>query len=98
MFVDDGRQDSVCLLTSTLILLAPAEVGEVCAFLASDKSSYVTGSLIEITGKLPFVQSYSSDKLCALKKVCGVIVSKCLSIYTPCRRVVEITQESKIFS
>ena len=41
------------MLTSALMLLAPAEVGEVCAFLASDKSSYVTGSLIEVTGKLP---------------------------------------------
>ena len=26
------------------------EVAEVCAFLVSDKSSYVSGSLIEITG------------------------------------------------
>ena len=28
-----------------------AEVGELCAFLASDKSSYITGACIEITGK-----------------------------------------------
>ena len=27
-----------------------AEVGELCAFLASDKSSYITGACIEITG------------------------------------------------
>ena len=27
-----------------------AEVGELCAFLASEKSSYITGACIEITG------------------------------------------------
>lgn len=28
-----------------------AEVAEVCCFLASDKSSYMTGALVEVTGE-----------------------------------------------
>ena len=33
-------------------MLPSAEVGELCAFLASDKSSYITGAFVEITGGL----------------------------------------------
>ena len=51
VFVDDKGWDSVCLLLIySYHCNSLTEVAEVCAFLASDKSSYVTGSLIEITG------------------------------------------------
>ena len=36
-----------------------AEVGELCAFLASDKSSYITGACIEITGKFIIMSMYN---------------------------------------
>ena len=49
---------SVCVCGAALsitqslnLLLHNLEVAEVCTFLTSDKSSYVTGSMIEVSGE-----------------------------------------------
>ena len=47
----------ICLVVASVNAHIPytlfsAEVGELCAFLASDKSSYITGACIEISGGL----------------------------------------------
>ena len=39
-----------------------AEVGELCAFLASDKSSYITGACIEVTGEVDVHMYIMCDK------------------------------------
>ena len=47
---------------SMINLCSYAEVGELCAFLASDKSSYITGACIEVTGELDVYMYIMCDK------------------------------------
>ena len=38
-------------MTNLYVSFGFAEIADTCAFLASDKSSYITGTTIEVTGR-----------------------------------------------